>query len=482
LPNAYLVDSAPNPKDFVPGMPESAVDEAAVAPESGVHSDQPEGDEGSGAPEDFVVALATKGFLILTGTSGTGKSRGIFRLAYATERRSVPAGPSFASSVALVPVGADWTDAKKLLGYRNPFGPARQTSEGNDTNETYVLTDAVRLFLRASHPDRAGVPHFLVLDEMNLSHVERYFSPFLSLMEARRVTQSSHRAALLSREDINLVSEVLHDERPDSIEAEAALHLSQAGLPLSLPANLFVVGTVNVDETTYMFSPKVLDRANVIELTPVRPAAYIDETPEAEHLVSYDDALKVLTHSIDNQRSNALAALAPKARMMLASSISAVPSERRDEITACARSLLDGAFKLLAGVGFPFGYRVINECFDYVYYWLYTKHVRGATENDQFPDWPAAMDSMFIQKILPKIHGNRRQLGTCLEALNAFLLGQDREGTPPARYRIGDGPEVAIDSAEKLSLPNPPGMPKSREKLRSMTSQLAGIGYVSFVQ
>jgi len=89
---------------------------------------------------------------------------------------------------------------------------------------------------------RPDLPHFLILDEMNLSHVERYFADFLSVME--------------SKEDIPLYSEGTVDN----------------GVPpkLNVPSNLFIIGTVNIDETTNMFSPKVLDRANTIEFRVTR--------------------------------------------------------------------------------------------------------------------------------------------------------------------------------------------------------------------
>ncbi len=123
-------------------------------------------------------------------------------------------------------VGADWTNREPLLGYPNALLP-----------DTYVVPEngALQLIIDAiDNPDR---PHFLILDEMNLSHVERYFADFLSAME--------------SKEPV-----FLHSGNTE-----------YNGIPpsITLPENLFIIGTVNIDETTYMFSPKVLDRANVIE-------------------------------------------------------------------------------------------------------------------------------------------------------------------------------------------------------------------------
>src|SRR5690606_12776113 len=117
----------------------------------------------------------------------------------------------------IVPVGADWTNREPLLGYPNALKP-----------DEYVKPDSgvLDLIIQAnSHPN---LPYFLILDEMNLSHVERYFADFLSAME--------------SKEGIPL--------QP---------HKAENGVPekLEIPKNLFIIGTVNIDETTNMFSPKV---------------------------------------------------------------------------------------------------------------------------------------------------------------------------------------------------------------------------------
>ncbi len=105
----------------------------------------------------------------------------------------------------------------------------------------YVLPEngVLNLLIEANKPENAGKPYFLILGEMNLSHVERYFADFLSVMESQ-------------------------DRIPLHPETEIWKDCKVPG-KVGLPANLFIVGTVNIDETTYMFSPKVLDRANVIE-------------------------------------------------------------------------------------------------------------------------------------------------------------------------------------------------------------------------
>jgi hypothetical protein len=326
------------------------------------------------------------------------------------------------------------------------------------------------------------MPHFLVLDEMNLSHVERYFSAFLSLMEARKSADADASLPLLLPEAVSLISEVLQGEDPESLEAIAAAQLDQAGRGLLLPQNLFIVGTVNVDETTYMFSPKVLDRAHVIELLPQPPASYIDKQPNRDaRLVSAPTALAILRAGMQLHRSGQIERRHPADLLASATVEFGVADETCSAILNAARQLLQGAFKLLDPVGFGFGYRTVNEVFATLYFWLIAQRVNGGEAAD-YSEWPAALDRTFLQKVLPKLHGNRRQLGGSLSALASFLSGHDAGGTPPAAYRQGEAAEVRIEPSEKLGAGVAEKMSNSRAKLSRMAEQLAAVGFTSFVQ
>lgn len=435
--------------------------------------------EHRGCSFDLVVSLAAKGFVILTGPSGTGKSKAALDLSVALQNLTMGAEES--PSYALVPVGADWTDTRNLLGYRNPFGAPRKTEAGEVTHESYHVTDTLRLLLKAADPDRAEVPHILILDEMNLSHVERYFSPFLSLMEAGRI-EGVGRPELLSPEIITVIAEVLQAEAPNAAETEAAIRLSNEGTGLPISPNLYVVGTVNVDETTYMFSPKVLDRAHVIEMEAVRPSAFIQKEETAAAMqVDPQVALETFINSRQFREEGFYDQTHPSIFIAEAAGRFGIPAATADEIVNAATTLLDGAYKLLRPVGFPFGFRTIVEIFGYVFTWMQV--MDQVAEDDSYHSrWPEALDQAFLQKVLPKIHGNRRQLGTSLLALHAFLLGKDKTGTPPARYQSGDAEEWSIEPGETLVLPTGEPMVKSRRKLADMHQQLSATGYVSFVR
>jgi energy-coupling factor transporter ATP-binding protein EcfA2 len=144
----------------------------------------------------------------------------------------------------IVPVGANWTENRHIIGFYNVI------------TEKYQGTEALDLILSAIRDTKK--PYFLILDEMNLSHVERYFSDFLSAME--------------SEEDIELHQAITGDvkEHKDQLPPRK----------IKLSENLMVIGTVNVDETTYMFSPKVLDRANTLEFLTQDAEDYMSVSPE----------------------------------------------------------------------------------------------------------------------------------------------------------------------------------------------------------
>src|SRR5262249_31109324 len=152
------------------------------------------------------AALLARRFLVLTGLSGSGKTK----LAEAFARWLTPrTGASPSTYYKIIPVGADWTSSEQVLGYADALNPKR-----------YELRPTLELLLHAADHTRPEMPHVLILDEMNLSHIERYFSEFLSVMETGA--------------PIELYSGPSRDSAPPSV---------------ILPRNLFIAGTVNVDET-----------------------------------------------------------------------------------------------------------------------------------------------------------------------------------------------------------------------------------------
>lgn len=460
-----FVTAPPNPLDYLPG-------EAEAKPIVAV------GDVGS-CSLDLVMALAAKNFVILTGPSGTGKSRSALRLAESIQH-------AYADKVSgamfeLVTVGPDWTSPKRLLGYRTPFGKLRHLDTGEETNESYEITNTVRLLLRASHPDVAEVPHFLIFDEMNLSHVERYFAPFLSLMEAANVLDEKAGVTLIDEQDVALIADLLKAEDRESAEARAAQALIVDGRSFMIPSNLFFVGTVNVDETTYMFSPKVLDRAHVIELESQKPSTYLlSEAAQAGEEISVQQALELLQESITDREEQRNEFPNPAQILDRVKDLGLTDAEITAIKEATARAL-DGCYQLLRPIGFPFGYRTPKEVFAYLRVWIAASILRGTAKEAMLEHWPDALDRAVLQKVLPKIHGNKRTLGDSLRATAAFLTGSYSSSADPARYTLGINTTIGIAEEDALALGVNPQMKLSAGKLREMHDRLAATGYVSFV-
>jgi hypothetical protein len=378
----------------------------------------------------FAASLGAKRFLILSGLAGSGKTK----LAQAFARWLTPAHEDgqFAAYV-VIPVGADWTGNDNILGYPDGLDPKR-----------YVSRPALELIQRASRPENSDVAHFLILDEMNLSHVERYFADMLSLIESGETTE-------LYRPAVDGTGE---EQLRDGAEPT-----------LRLPPNLFVIGTVNVDETTYMFSPKVLDRANVIEFRIGRG--------ELESFLA-------------SPHSPELDALNGRGRGFGAAFVS--EASKALTVQAAVKGLFESEallfFDLLGDHGAEFGFRVANEAARFLHFYRLLGDF-GATDIGWFN---RAMDAIIVQKFLPKLHGSRSKLEGLLWSL-AWACGSQRPAGPNADFlakcraagRADEettlGPEVVAKAV--VSGAAPP-YPQSFDKVMRMYRKLVRDQFVTF--
>lgn len=274
----------------------------------------------------LAYSLMAKPFVILSGLAGSGKTQ--LALAFAK-----CLSENIEEQVCTVSIGADWTNREPLLGYPNAL-----------KNDEYVLPESgvLQLLMRANEDQ--SKPYFLILDEMNLSVVERYFADFLSAME--------------SGEPIKLW------DGNDDVPAE-----------IKLPKNVFIIGTINVDETTYMFSPKVLDRANVIEFK-----------------IATDEMDDYLGKKVKINLENAYSACADMAVDFVNKTNSQVEKDEKN------KDVLLSFFKELKKVNAEFGYRTVNEISRYLHF------ADGELDAD------CAIDTAILQKLLPKLHGSRKKL------------------------------------------------------------------------
>ncbi|MDO6745510.1 hypothetical protein Q4553_13125 [Tenacibaculum soleae] len=297
----------------------------------------------------YISSLATKPFVLLSGLSGSGKTK---------------LAQSFAQWICedekqycIVPVGADWTNREPLLGYVNAL-----------ETDKYILPEngALQLIIEANKEANKNKPYFLILDEMNLSHVERYFADFLSVMESK-----------------------------DKFKLHSDKEQEKTGVPfeLSWPKNLFVVGTVNIDETTYMFSPKVLDRANAIEFRVTE---------------------KEISNFLKSPNQIDLTQLESKGANMAADFIKTARNNEFEEInTDDLNNTLVNFFGQLQKTGAEFGYRTGMEI--HRLYQQLTVINEVISENEK-------IDIAVMQKLLPKLHGSRRKLCPILETLGNICV------------------------------------------------------------
>ena len=306
------------------------------------------------------------------------------------------------SRYQIVPVGANWTDNTNILGYYNVI------------TEDYQSTPAFKLIEQAA--DDPDNHYFLILDEMNLSHVERYFADFLSAIE--------------SGEEIPLYG------KDDTLE---------------LPSNLFIIGTVNVDETTYMFSPKVLDRSNTIEFDTLRAWEYMASD------VTDDDFKGDINYLQSPLMDSDISELNIQDLKEILSEI----IYEGDNLWEILAMELTGFQETLKGSGFDFGFRVINEILRFmIVAWRYEN------SPNEWNNWERYFDAQIKQKILPKLHGSEKAIGNVLTNLFNICLDERNNNENPKNF------EVTKENARYYT---------SALKLQNMAKVLSDQRYVSFI-
>ncbi len=206
----------------------------------------------------YLTALRTKPFMLLAGITGTGKSRIVREMAKACWKEGDEEfGKNHPRNFCMVQVKPNWHDSSELIGYVSRLN-----------GEKFVVGPFLR-FLAAAIKD-PEVPYFLCLDEMNLAPVEQYFAEYLSVIESRKLNSDGTITTdpIIEYENTDAYGSLI-DQMFDTPEERKAYKTEEGGKRLTIPQNLFVVGTVNMDETTFSFSRKVLDRAMTIEMNEV---------------------------------------------------------------------------------------------------------------------------------------------------------------------------------------------------------------------
>ena len=350
--------------------------------------------------KNFYLSLKTKPFVILAGISGTGKSK-LVRL-FAEAVGATEENGQF----ALIPVKPDWSDSSDLLGHHGLDGKFKNGA----------LTEFIDTCWK--NPDK---PYFLCLDEMNLARVEYYFSDFLSVLENRCKNVDSG------------------NDTP--IEKEHSVSLKY------YPNNLYVIGTVNMDETTFPFSKKVLDRANTIEFSTVNLSA--------DNLFNSSEDENSDQVSADDLPNNFF-----KSDYYLLKDVQVLTKNNDDiEFVKNYCNELENINKTLERANCHVGYRVRDEI---IYYMLYNRRFNLLQEGEAF-------DNSILQKILPRIQGSNSNIKDLLIALfdNYFALGSGYK----LEELFQENSNIVFETCK---------YPKCAEKIAFMYSKFESDGFTSF--
>lgn len=424
----------------------------------------------------YFTALRTKPFMLLAGISGTGKSRIVRKLAQATvteelQRANGYTGDDFANdrwtlhspaNFELIQVKPNWHNSMDVIGYLS-----------NIPSPHYVFTPFIEFIVKAwQHPE---VPFFLCLDEMNLAPVEEYFAEFLSAIESRSFegeeyltdpiikpfnsfgTTKDEKGVDISIGDM-MIDSLFPKVKASNTNSEILKikeHFQTKGL--TLPKNLIVIGTVNMDETTFSFSRKVLDRAMSVEMNEVNYDSFLTDTT--------DDDLKAIVKAYEENEDTDLNELLVDRHIEAREIIDDLGDDARFAIDYLKRINV-----LLEGTPFKLGYRAANEALIY----LQASYEFGQTNRI------AALDNFTLMKILSRIEGDETKLKiTTSEA--------DKERIAKAEVNVDEAKQYGdlnILTALRHIITNQLGEQDKQlhsvRKIDSMLSQLKRDHFVSF--
>lgn len=385
----------------------------------------------------YLSALRTKPFMLLAGISGTGKSRIVREFAF----KSCPvelqdADGTEPGNYCMIEVKPNWHDSTELLGY------------WSNLNKQYMFTKFIKFLVKAKmYPN---TPFFVCLDEMNLAPVEQYFAEFLSVLETRKHIENNEgevcikSGVLVDKEYFKKVGEVGNNSQGhayptcqtdrdiymklfdivDKVEMEKvpandAKTLTEVGL--TLPENVFIVGTVNMDDTTHQFSRKVIDRAMTIEMNGGNLA---DIFSDKDELVYAEQPL-----TMDNLQAKYVSA---KEVLTLCSTVKDNEDIRNYIIGNGKEGLpqrLEEINKVLNGTPFTVSYRVMNELTIYLAVLLdQAKEKEEEVTLDSFKGYvETAIDKILLMKILPRVEGDDEMFHISDKERNANELSDQAE-------------------------------------------------------
>ena len=372
----------------------------------------------------YISAIKTKPFLILGGFSGTGKSQKVKELAFATCPCDGVLNVSETSpgNYLLVSVKPNWHDATDITGFRS------------SVNRNYYVTDFMRFLVKAKQYEEQHVPFFVCLDEMNLAPVEEYFADFLSVIESRKrcadgriVTDAIVPASVFNdteyADDFNIFLKLgLKPTNPEwkadeinamSIEEQGQAFVRQDIVDdlkcdgLTIPSNVVIIGTVNMDDTTNSFSRKVIDRAMTFE------------TIVGKFEKDYFGSDVALNYVKNPRKGELFLSDEVRATQMIEENRFVLTDDEQEKIVSFINNINDD----LEGSPFKISYRILNETI-----LLYRSKKRieeimkadgGFEDGVVFKtDLNTIFDDILMQKVIPRIEGDYEKCNKCLTKLS----------------------------------------------------------------
>ncbi len=357
----------------------------------------------------YITAIKSKPFLLLAGISGTGKSRIVRELARACwDVDSDEYKSQKPKNFEMVQVKPNWHDSSELIGY-----VSRVSGE-----PVYVAGDFLKFVAKAwEEPD---VPYFLCLDEMNLAPVEQYFAEYLSVIESRKADAEGN---VTTDPILNKINEQWYFDLTAQLTINDGIRKQFNEDGICIPQNLIIVGTVNMDETTFSFSRKVLDRAMTIEMNEVDLNGGLANKYEQIGKLGPAELIGNAVEGVDIYSSNKGVC---------------------DKAIAYLQKINDK----LEGTPFKIAYRTRNEVL------LYVMNNLPYKKDEETEDYVVnrALDEITNMKILSRIEGDADKIGNLLESLTDVIKEQ-----------------LGVQFENSISL----------KKLSEMKSRLAS-GYTSF--
>lgn len=319
----------------------------------------------------YITAIKSKPFLLLAGISGTGKSRIVRELARACwDEGSEEFNKQKPKNFEMIQVKPNWHDSTELFGYVSRISGKPE----------FVVGDFLKFIAKAW--ENKDVPYFLCLDEMNLAPVEQYFAEYLSVIESRKCNEDG----IITTDAIfKKVEEEWYFNLTAQLTSDETIRRQFNEIGITLPQNLIVVGTVNMDETTFSFSRKVLDRAMTIEMNEVDLKGGLESRYEAIGKLGYDELIGTCVEGVDVYK---------------------VYPEVCDKVIAYLQTLNDK----LEGTPFKVAYRTRNEFLLYVVNNLPYNKDQDGNDIPQDKVIQRALDEITSMKILSRIEGDETKV------------------------------------------------------------------------